>query len=102
MDPGALRLPKGDRELLGYFCIYFVSTLALFLFLPSLLGKPYLVPWDYSWAFLVITPPFAEAILGLYVLKGRFSGLSVGIFFMAAVLLGFFLLWLSLELSAVV
>lgn len=85
-----------------YFAGYAIGTGLLFLFLPRLLAQPYLMPWDYWWVFLIVTPAVAAGILGLGVRSGRFSGWAVVLFYLGAVALGLGCGWFSYQLSAVV
>jgi hypothetical protein len=88
--------------LIAWFAGYVVGVGVLFLTLPRLLAQPYLMPWDYWWVFLVVTPTAAVGALGLGVRAGRFSGWAVGLFYLAAVALGLWLGWFSYQLSGVV
>jgi hypothetical protein len=85
-----------------YFFGYLVGVGLLYLFLPRLLRQPYLMPWDYWWLFLFVTPTIAAGILGWQVRTGRLSRGAAVAFVVAAVLLGAFLGWFSFELSGVV
>lgn len=85
-----------------WFAGYAVAVGVLFLALPRLLAQPYLMPWDYWWAFLLLTPPAAGGVLGMGVRAGRFSGWAVGLFYLAAVALGLVLGWFSYQLAGVV
>ena len=93
-----MRQPR-NGWLIAWFAGYAAAVAALFLGLPRLLGQPYLMPWDYWWVFLLVTPTAAVGALGLGVRAGRFSGWAVGLFYSAAVALGLCLGWLSHQLA---
>jgi hypothetical protein len=95
---GTTRNPR----LVWYFAGYATGTVLLFLLLPRLLGQPYVMPWDYWWVFLIVTPAVAACTLGLGVPSGRFSGWAVGLFYLAAVALGLWLGWFSYQLAGAV
>jgi hypothetical protein len=88
--------------LVVWFVGYVVAVGGLFLGLPRLLAQPYLMPWDYWWVFLLVTPTAAAGALGLGVRAGWFSGWAVGLFYLAAVALGLGLGWFSHQLAGVV
>lgn len=88
--------------LVAWFAGYVVGVGVLFLGLPQLLAQPYLMPWDYWWVFLLVTPTAAAGLVGLGVRAGRFSGWAVGLFYLAAVALGLWLGWFSYQLAGVV
>jgi hypothetical protein len=94
--------PRQNEWLLAWFAGYVVAVGVLFLALPRLLTQPYLMPWDYWWVFLLVTPTAAIGVLGLGGRAGRFSGWAVGLFYLAAVALGLWLGWFSHQLSGVV
>jgi hypothetical protein len=94
--------PSRNARLPWYFAGYGLGTGALFLFLPRLVGDPYLMPWHYWWVFVFVTPPAAGLILGRGVRSGRFSGWAVAAFVVASVLLGAGYLWVAVQLMAVV
>ena len=81
--------------LMAWFGVYVLVVGALFLGLPRLLGQPSLMPWDYWWMFLMVTPAIAACALGLAARSGHFNGWAVGAFFLCAIALGLFLGWFS-------
>ncbi len=85
-----------------YFVIYTLVTASLFLFLPKILAQPYLMPWDYWWVFLIITPSLVGLFLRQSVRKGQFTVTGVLGFVLAAIVLGLFYGWFSYQLSGVV
>ncbi len=88
--------------LVAWFAGYVAVVGALFVSLPRLLSQPYLMPWDYWWVFLLVTPTVAVGVLAWGVRVGRFSGWAVRLFALAAAALGMGLGWLSHQLAAVV
>jgi hypothetical protein len=93
---------RQDRRLPGWFVGYAIAVAALYLGTPRLFGLRYVMPWDYWWVFLIVTPAVAAGLLGLGVRSGRFSGRAVAAFYLAAVVLGLGIGWLSYQLLAVV
>jgi hypothetical protein len=91
-----------DRRLIWYFAANVVGTGLLFLFLPRLLRQPYLMPWDYWWVFLLVTPTTAAGALAIGVHAGRLHGWAVGLFYLAAVALELGYGWIGFQLAAVV
>ena len=83
------------------FVIYTLVTASLFLLLPMFLAQPYLMPWDYWWLFLVITPSLVGLLLRRWVGKGQFTSAGVLVFVFAAMALGLFYGWFSYQLSGV-
>ncbi len=93
---------RRNARLVAWFAGYAVAVGALFLTLPRLLARPYLMPWDYWWVFVLVTPAAAVAAVGSGVRAGVYSGWAVGLFYLAAVALGLWLGWFSYQLSGVV
>ena len=99
------KVTPNDLPLWGWFVAYVVGTVALFLSIPwlgRLSDSLPLMPWDYWWVFLFITPLLSAIVLGQQAQAGRFSWLGVTVFVIAALLLGLFYGWFSSELSGVV
>src|SRR5262249_43427908 len=93
---------RQNRWLPVWFVGYLVGVGGLFLSLPRLLAQPYLMPWDYWWVFLLVTPTVAAGFVALGIRSGRFSGWAVSLFYLAAVALGLWLGWFSYQLAGVV
>lgn len=97
-----MQAPPNNLALPLWFVCYAGVTGLLYLFLPRLLGQPYLMPWDYWWVFLLITPPLVGGLLGWQVQRGKYTKFGVLLFVLAAILLGIFYGWFSYELSGAV
>ena len=82
-----------------WFVAYLIAMGLLFLMLPRLLGDPLMMPWDYWWLFLIVTPTFAVGIL--FQLEGLRKQ-AIGLFYLGAVAFGLFLGWISYALMAAV
>lgn len=96
-----MKLDRINRDVVLplYFLGYALVTGALFVFLPRVVNA---MPWDYSWAFLLVTPPATGLLLYQGVRSGRFSGLAVLAFVMGTVILGLGYLWFAFQFAAVV
>ena len=105
MSSSGAKLPPSDLSLWGWFVVYVVCTVVLFVSIP-LLGRLFdpipPMPWDYWWVFLFVTPLPPAIILGRTAHAGRFSRIGVAVFLIAALLLGVFYRWFSYDLSGVV
>jgi hypothetical protein len=91
-----------DLWLPFYFLGYVLTTGLLFIFLPRFVGDPYLMPWDYSWVFLAVSPSIAGLPLIPGVRSGRFRGSAVAVFVAGTLLLGVGYWWLGEQLTRAV
>ena len=93
----------GQRQngwLVVWFIAYVFAVAAAIVAVPQLSTSALpLLPWDFWWVFLVLTPHLGAAALWPSVRAGWYSRWAVGLFWVAAVILGAWLQLISFLLA---